>query len=272
MSDINLALPNTREGYRSLLESLNLNTDAGKEAYLTMLQMAEGADKYYTALEEVQQNFIDAQGTIVSTVQGYVDKLKSARESLKMEGSITAAQSLASAKLAFNAVLEQARTGNLSGIASIDSALSIMTSAANSSSGFASLQDYQRNFYQTYNSIAELEGLAGSQLSIAEQTLNVLKDQLAVMQGKEPSGNYAYGGISDGSDSGYTATLHGRELIVSPRASYPATVKGDNVVLISELRALREDLKMVATKDSRYIEKTARWLEKFDNDGIAVRV
>lgn len=57
---------------------------------------------------------------------------------------------------------------------------------------------------------------------------------------------FAEGGIATGSDSGYAATLHGTELVVSPRASYPATVRGngnDNVILIEEVRALRAEMK-----------------------------
>src|SRR5450756_458432 len=129
---MNYTLPGARAGYRAIVEGLDLATSAGQSAYVTLMALSEYADTYYSYLETAQQEFldaqqkfldaqqklIDAQGTIVSTVQGYVDKLKSARESLKMEGSITAAQSLSSAKLAFNAVLEQARTGDLSGIAS----------------------------------------------------------------------------------------------------------------------------------------------------------
>jgi glycerophosphoryl diester phosphodiesterase len=38
--------------------------------------------------------------------------------------------------------------------------------------------------------------------------------------------SYAMGGIASGPESGYTATLHGTELVVSPKASYPATVIG----------------------------------------------
>ena len=34
----------------------------------------------------------------------------------------------------------------------------------------------------------------------------------------------AFGGMTYGPDSGYLATLHGTELVVSPRAGYPATV------------------------------------------------
>jgi len=40
------------------------------------------------------------------------------------------------------------------------------------------------------------------------------------------AGYYKFGGIASGPESGYEATLHGTELVVSPLASYPATVVG----------------------------------------------
>ena len=77
-------------------------------------------------------NLITAQGQVVSELQGYVDKLKSARESMKMEGTKFVADQATSARFAFNAVLEQARLGDLSGIGSVDKAMSDLVANANS--------------------------------------------------------------------------------------------------------------------------------------------
>jgi len=79
-------------------------------------------------------------------------------------------------------VLAQAKLGDFSGIKTLDTTLSTLVSGANSTAGFATRTDYERNFYQTYNSIAELEGLTGNQLSIEQQTLDVMKAQLVVLQ------------------------------------------------------------------------------------------
>jgi len=126
-------------------------------------------------------NLITAQGQVVSELQGYVDKLKSARESMKMEGTKFVADQATSARFAFNAVLEQARLGDLSGIGSVDKAMSDLVANANSPNSFRTKQEYEENYYKTYNDIAELEKLAGTQLSTEEQTLNTLKDQLKVL-------------------------------------------------------------------------------------------
>jgi hypothetical protein len=47
-------LPGTRAGYRALVESLNLTTDAGQAAYVALMQMSKGADEYYKYLEQAK--------------------------------------------------------------------------------------------------------------------------------------------------------------------------------------------------------------------------
>jgi hypothetical protein len=87
-----------------------------------------------------------------------------------------------------------------------------------------------------------------------------------IYEGRLP---YAYGGIATGPDSGYGATLHGTELIVSPKASYPATVKGgDNVVLISEIKALREEMKVNLYSIAKNTAKVSKVIDRFDQDGL----
>lgn len=126
-------------------------------------------------------NLIAAHEKSVSEFQGYVDKLKSARESMQMEGLSFQMQEATAAKLSFAKVLEQARMGDFSGIGTIDNAMGKMVSNANSPASFRTKQEYEANFYKTYNSIAELESLANGQLTIEEQTLNTLKEQLKVL-------------------------------------------------------------------------------------------
>ena len=57
MGALGYGLPGTREGYRSLVESLNLTSAAGQSAYVALMQMAGSADTYYKYLE-------DAKGTL----------------------------------------------------------------------------------------------------------------------------------------------------------------------------------------------------------------
>ncbi|MFZ2406971.1 MAG: hypothetical protein WAW41_17680 [Methylobacter sp.] len=52
MSMYGFDLPGTRSGYRALVESLNLASDAGQTAYVALMQMSKGADEYYSYLEQ----------------------------------------------------------------------------------------------------------------------------------------------------------------------------------------------------------------------------
>ena len=51
-----LDLPGTRAGYRELVESLDLTTDAGLRAYAALIELASGADQYYDYLEQRRNN------------------------------------------------------------------------------------------------------------------------------------------------------------------------------------------------------------------------
>ena len=56
MAMYGMGLPGTRAGYRSLVESLNLTTEAGQAAYVALMQMAKGADEYYSYLERAAES------------------------------------------------------------------------------------------------------------------------------------------------------------------------------------------------------------------------
>ncbi|MFH0893963.1 MAG: hypothetical protein V2A54_05965, partial [Bacteroidota bacterium] len=182
MGQMNLAFPETREGYRALIEAFDLTVDWQQQAYVDLLKMSEAADKYYETLEErqqkltdiqidAQQKLIDAQQDVVNTFLDYVNKLKSARESMRLDGAVEIATSLSA-----RAVLEQVRAGNYSGIASLD------VSSASSTTGFETREDYQRNFFKTLSALSELERLTSNQLSIEDLTLNALQSQLDILQ------------------------------------------------------------------------------------------
>ena len=69
MEDINQALPGTRAGYRAIVEGLDLQTEAGQEAYVTMMTLAEAADQYYSTLEEVTDAATEAQNEYIESLK-----------------------------------------------------------------------------------------------------------------------------------------------------------------------------------------------------------
>lgn len=300
LADQNMALPATRKGYKALVEAQNLNTEAGQRAYVTLLSLADAADKYYTGVKEAQQKLVEAQKGVVTELQGYVDKLKAARESMKMEGFAFAQQQTVTAQIAFNSVLEQARLGDLSGIKTVDKSLSTLIANANSPAAFATLHDYQSNFYRTYNSIAELESLAGTRLTTAEKTLNILQTQLDVLTNidtnlvalveTQKGSPYRIGGGTDNvnRDKNVQTTFYeaggeysggwrvvgerGPELEYTGPSKIYSNAQSktllDNTEVVNEIRKLREELNAVNYVIAKSTNKTAKALDRWDVDGL----
>jgi hypothetical protein len=141
-ADMDLILPGAREGYRSLLEGLNLTTESGRKAYVTLLQLSESADAYYSYLEEAAKSVLsqaennvktaydaektrltdiyntqlttmnanlDSINTIVSELKGGVDKLKNAKEKMRLEDVAYTKREYFQAQQVLQSVLAKAR-------------------------------------------------------------------------------------------------------------------------------------------------------------------
>jgi hypothetical protein len=157
-------LPGERSGYRSIVESQNLASEAGQTAYAALMLLADSADAYYKYLEDAE-----------------------AAEKAKKE----------SARSAIN------------------------------ESDYATRVEYQR-------------ALSG----------------------------FAYGGISAGPESGYEATLHGTELIVSPKKGYSATViNGDSAELVAELKATRKSIEQGNFFHKANSDKIVKLLDRWEAIG-----
>lgn len=194
LSAMGMALPTARDGYRALVEGLDLTTDAGKQAYVTLLNLAEGADKFYSAQEDAlktaqdkylaaQKAYLDEQVQIwdaqLKAQQTLVNGLKSRVESVTgwiagIKTSTTAAVGSAQAWQA-----EYARQKEMaSGAGASDAAVSGFL-------GYAKTYlDFQKkfaggNYLDTYNSVLadvkSIGDLAAGQIPAAEQQLTAIQ-------------------------------------------------------------------------------------------------
>jgi len=68
MASINLPMAENRDAFRAMVESLDLNTESGREQYATLLNLSEAADKYYDALESGEKTTKDNSDAITSMV------------------------------------------------------------------------------------------------------------------------------------------------------------------------------------------------------------
>lgn len=76
--DADVALPETREGFRKAVEALDLTTDAGQEMFATLTSMAGQADAYYDILEQrtqsLAQALAEAQSSMLSAALGTLQR------------------------------------------------------------------------------------------------------------------------------------------------------------------------------------------------------
>jgi hypothetical protein len=158
MSQYGMALPDTRAGYRTLVESQDLTTATGAADYTELMLLAKTADQYYKYVEAANAAIVPAN--------------------------------------------------------------------------YSTNQAYQ-------------EALAGIS-------------------------QYAEGGIASGPESGYSATLHGTELVISPKKSYSATVKSglNSEEIVSAIEKLREDIGHHALYSKANSDRIKRILDQWEGIGL----
>lgn len=100
-TQLGFVLPETREDFRSLVESLDLTTEAGQEAFVTLLELAPAFDQWVTSLELAQQEIenledttedtVDSVDDIVDTIEDLGDSAESAELQLVgLDGALSA--------------------------------------------------------------------------------------------------------------------------------------------------------------------------------------
>jgi len=76
LAEQNVALPATRDAYRSLVEALNLGTESGQKAYVALLGVSELADEYYSNLEDKGVDALNALADAFANFEGQAGTLK----------------------------------------------------------------------------------------------------------------------------------------------------------------------------------------------------
>ena len=66
-------LPGSRSGYRELVESLNLTTEAGQAAYVALMQMSQSADEYYSYLDDLANTRFEFENELLE-LQGKAEE------------------------------------------------------------------------------------------------------------------------------------------------------------------------------------------------------
>jgi hypothetical protein len=78
LADMDLIFPETREGYRLLVEGLDLTTEAGQQAYVALLSLSGAADMFYSAVEDAAKAAADAVQTLINSQTSAIEEATNA--------------------------------------------------------------------------------------------------------------------------------------------------------------------------------------------------
>jgi len=284
--DMNMILPTTREGYRAIIESLNLNNEADRERYVNLLNLSEAADSYYSAIDEGFE-------TLVSNMKSYVSELTNLSGSVKsalatLFGTSATTNTRGSAKnLISDAITTMRGGGQINNVSDLQNAL---TTVANISKGdYASFTDYQREFFKSVNLITSLGKVTDNQLSIEERMLAAIEDQTgteetqhteamarldairaavlgetATVPGFASGGRHA-GGWRVVGENGPELEYTGPSQIVGNSASASLL---DNRELVEEVRKLRQDLASSQFAIAKNGKDVVKIIDRWDVNGL----
>lgn len=208
--EMNVSLPETREGYRRVVEALDLTTESGHQMYLTLIGAAGAASQAYDILEartaaavnsalssvqravNAQKNAIteaynaqiaslnDMSQTAqqsVSALTAVGSSLSNALKSLRGDTDDAVKMLRAQAMATLNSALATVRAGkSLAGITGLEDALSVVSQ--NNTDAYASLEAYNRDQGRTANIVSQLEAVNGKQLSAAEKSAQSLQTRI----------------------------------------------------------------------------------------------
>jgi len=203
---LGLTMPKTREEYRRLVEAQDLNTDAGRKAYATLVLLSgsfaelnqsasevdENAkealrsqlDAAYSALERsiaAQRKVLEAQRAAAAELAGLwgnvQDIAAGSMRDLRGEVASTAAQQAAQGRVFIENALQGALLGTLPDADDLNNALTAARGGL-TADNYLSQFELDRDRLVIAGQMEQLAGVAGKQKSIAEQSLDSLDRQI----------------------------------------------------------------------------------------------
>lgn len=274
--DLNMILPATREGYRNLVDALNITNEADQQRYVNLLALAEQADAYYSFLEDQQQELLRSQENAISlsisNLQGLASSIDSVLDALSKTQSSARNLRLESQMILESAIGEFQTTGGVSDVDSIQKALSVL--AQPSEGLFENFIDYQRDFQTTKNSIVNLGDLTQNALSVEERMLELLTND-SVLDGVQH--DEVMQSLTLIREAVLT-TSFGEQLSAASASTAIYTTSGTNVAspagttvninILTELKKLREEQELANFTIAKNTKDVGKLLSRWDVDGL----
>lgn len=267
----NQTLPEARDGFRAMVESIDKTTTDGMAMFATLMALSGQAATYYDILEQRAEADRQAAGASVNAAFAAVQRAVAAQQKA-INKSLTDANSrigdLTGISNALNTALKQLRGtgddavrmlrsqaqatlqsalaiakagGSLSGFAGLTDALDVLGS--NNTDLYGSLEEFNRDQGRTANAVAELNKLNGKQLSAAEKSALAMQAQLDALDAQLEFAQAQVDALNgvDTSIMGVTAAINAMNAAVVAALQAQATgagkanTSGNNAVLVETL-------------------------------------
>ncbi|WP_250501974.1 phage tail length tape measure family protein [Caballeronia sp. AZ7_KS35] len=256
---------NTRDQFKDLVESLDLSTDAGQKAYVSLLNLAPAFDAVATAAETAIKTAYDTQSQALTTFR---DQLVSFRASLVSGdlADLSPETQYNSAKATYQDLLAKANAGDTTAQGGLTQAAQDFLSASKAYN--ASSSQYQSDLASVLDSIDAAKSNADQQLDLMKQqvagiidindsVITLAQALEAYKTGTPVDGSHA-GGLYRVPFDGYIAELHqGERVLTAAEAKQADTAlsgasvsvpavdlaryqQRDTDALLTELKAQRE--------------------------------
>jgi len=292
LSDLNAILPDTRDGYTDLVQGLDLSTESGQRAYVTLLALSEQADSYYSSLEELaserfdlELELLEAQGSAEEALAlARQDELNSMDESLRsIQEQIWATEDLNDAMSTYSTITEAlaAAIDDISGNATVSTQAGFNTLYAQAMGGdteaLTALPAAAKTFLASAYSMSETEldyrRLESQVLNQLSQAADFSTSQVDIMAASIPG--HATG-LNRVPYDGYLMKAHKNEAVLTaPEAEVWRKSKTGNVASLEEFRGLKDELRGLreVTESGNYqlaknTLKISKILSRFDDDGM----
>lgn len=210
---IGVGLPATRQGFRDLVEALDVTTESGRQLFTTLIGLSGNAAAAYDILEQraaaaaqAQQQILTGLVNVASSAQAAVQRAINAQKASindmlqtaqsNVSGLTSVSNDLSSALKALRGDSDSAtKMLRAQAVATVQSALAsaraggslvdfpglkdaLDTVGSNSTDVYSTLEDFNRDQAQTAYALEVLNKLNGKQLTSAEQTVKSLQSQL----------------------------------------------------------------------------------------------
>lgn len=261
LAEVNLTLPQSKEGFRAMVEGMDLTTESGRHAYAVLLQIAP---QFSSTADAAKQMAADVQSSFLTMTQGIVSEI----DRIKGMAIEQSTAGVAELQARFAVATAQARAGDKNAVDELPKLSQALLKAAESTAG----------------SSLELRAVQAQTLASLQATLSYLGERAGI-PGFAAGGDFAGGWRvvgergreleATGAARIFSADQTARILSGEPAdggataAALAAMQQTMNSMQLS-LAGLREDQCIQAAQIAANTGKTARILEAVTPDGTAL--